>query len=86
MKTSDDKKRCPYLKEVVMIFCDAYALKKMVPLDSITGTSHCFGEGFHSCSFFEEIAARMRPLPPCKRPPRKATATVGTASHDGERG
>ena len=78
-KNNDKKTRCPYLKEVVMIFCEAYPVKKMVPLDSITGTSHCFSEGFHCCAFFEEMAARMRPSP-SKRGTRRSTADAQAGS------
>ena len=44
---------CPYLKEVVMLFCDAYPVKKMLPLDRIATANPCLGE-FHGCPLFQE--------------------------------
>jgi hypothetical protein len=32
---------CPHLKEVVMLFCDAYPVKKMLPLDRIATADAC---------------------------------------------
>jgi hypothetical protein len=49
---------CPYLKEVVMLFCDAYCIKKMLPLDRIATANPCLGE-FGSCPLFKEVMARL---------------------------
>lgn len=49
---------CPYLKEVVMLFCDAYPVKKMLPLDRIASANPCLGE-FHGCQLFQEILTRV---------------------------
>ena len=49
---------CPYLKEVVMLFCDAYCVKKMLPLDRIATANPCLGE-FNSCPLFQELMARL---------------------------
>ena len=49
---------CPYLKEVVMLFCDAYCIKKMLPLDRIATANPCLGE-FGKCPLFEEVMARL---------------------------
>ena len=49
---------CPYLKEVVMLFCDAYCVKKMLPLDRIATANPCLGE-FGSCPLFQEVMARL---------------------------
>ena len=35
---------CPYLKEVSMVFCRAYPVKKPVPIDRVTTASTCEGE------------------------------------------
>jgi hypothetical protein len=61
---------CPHLKEVVMLFCDAYPVKKMLPLDRIATANPCLGE-FHACPVFKEVVARLAAgsttVPPCVR-------------------
>ncbi len=49
---------CPYLKEVSMVFCRAYPVKKPVPIDRITTASTCEGEVFKECPLFREALAR----------------------------
>jgi hypothetical protein len=49
---------CPHLKEVVMLFCDAYPVKKMLPLDRIATADPCLGQ-FHGCPLFQEAMARL---------------------------
>ncbi len=51
---------CPYLKEVVMLFCQAYPVKKMVPLDRIASANPCLAHDFEACPLFQEVLARMR--------------------------
>ncbi len=48
---------CPYLKEVSMVFCRAYPVKKPVPIDQVTTASTCEGE-FGECPLFKEAHAR----------------------------
>jgi hypothetical protein len=43
---------CPYLKEVVMLFCQAYPVKKMVPLDRIASANPCLGQDFEATDQF----------------------------------
>jgi hypothetical protein len=50
---------CPYLKEVVMLFCDAYPVKKMLPLDRIATAHPCLGRDFEQCPLFKELLARL---------------------------
>jgi hypothetical protein len=50
---------CPYLKEVVMLYCDAYPVKKMLPLDRIATADPCLGE-FHCCPVFREGLVHLR--------------------------
>jgi hypothetical protein len=61
MKNDENNKRCPYLREVVMVFCEAYPVKKMVPLERVTTPSHCFGTNFDGCALFAETAAQIHP-------------------------
>jgi hypothetical protein len=50
---------CPYLKEVRMVFCRAYPVKKLVPLDQLVPASACATEcAFQSCAAFQEARAR----------------------------
>ncbi len=49
---------CPYLKEVSMVFCRAYPVKKPVPIDRVTTASTCEGEGFKGCPLFREALVR----------------------------
>lgn len=49
---------CPYRKEVSMVFCRAYPVKKPVPIDRLTTDSTCEGDAFQRCPLFREAAAR----------------------------
>jgi hypothetical protein len=49
---------CPYLKEVSMVFCRAYPVKKPVPIDRVTTASTCEGDAFKECPLFKEALAR----------------------------
>ncbi len=49
---------CPYLKEVVMLSCEATSVRKMVPLDRLATGQPCIGE-FHDCPFFREVMTRL---------------------------
>jgi hypothetical protein len=42
----------------VMLFCDAYPVKKMLPLDRIATADPCLGQ-FHDCPLFREAMARL---------------------------
>jgi hypothetical protein len=48
---------CPYLKEVSMVFCRAYPVKKPVPIDRVTTSSTCEGE-FKQCPLFRDALSR----------------------------
>jgi hypothetical protein len=51
---------CPYLKEVRMVFCRAYPVKKLVPLDQLVSASACATQcAFQSCAAFQEARARV---------------------------
>jgi hypothetical protein len=51
---------CPYLKEVRMVFCRAYPVKKLVPIDQVTTASSCETEcAFHDCALFKDARAQM---------------------------
>jgi hypothetical protein len=70
---------CPYLKEVVMLYCDACLLKKMLPLDRLVSAAPCLAEDFRQCPLFREAragegdvrrlqAASVPALAPTRRP------------------
>ena len=58
---------CPYLKEVVMLSCEAFHLKKMLPLDRLATGNPCLGE-FQGCPFFKECSARRGARAPATEP------------------
>ena len=54
---------CPYLKQVVMLCCGAYPIRKMVPLDRIATASPCLAEDFRNCPLFREAVTRPETCP-----------------------
>ena len=50
---------CPYLKEVVMLYCDACHYRKMVPLEHLASASPCMGQDYRNCSLYVDIVARL---------------------------
>lgn len=54
---------CPYLKEVTMVFCRAYPVKKLVPVDRVTTANNCGSEGFCNCPLYREALARTGKTP-----------------------
>ena len=51
---------CPYLKEVVMLYCQAYPIKKLVPLDRIASADPCLSRDFEACPLFTDVVTRIR--------------------------
>jgi len=43
-----------------MLFCQAYPVKKMVPLDRLASTEPCVGGSFQQCPLFQELSARLK--------------------------
>jgi hypothetical protein len=54
---------CPHLKEVVMLFCRAYPVKKMVPLDRLASVDPCLGGDFSQCPLFKDLSERLKACP-----------------------
>jgi hypothetical protein len=54
---------CPHLKEVVMMFCGACPVKKMLPLDRLASVDPCLGGDFQHCELFMELSARLKASP-----------------------
>jgi hypothetical protein len=63
---------CPHLKEVVMLYCDAYPLKKMVPLDRLVSLEPCLARDFRDCPLFRQAEGPPDPEPPT-RPDQEVT-------------
>jgi hypothetical protein len=53
-----DPVTCPFLKEVVMMYCDACPVKKMVPRDHLVTTRPCLAENYEQCSLYREAVER----------------------------
>ncbi len=51
---------CPHLKEVVMLYCGGFPVRKMVPLDRIVSASPCLTQDFQQCPLYREIVARLQ--------------------------
>ncbi len=51
---------CPYLKEVVMLYCSGFPVRKMVPLDRIVSASPCLTQDFNGCPLYLEILAKLQ--------------------------
>ena len=47
---------CPFLKEVVMIYCDACPSRKLLPRNQVVSMGPCSSTDFHTCPLFREIA------------------------------
>ena len=67
---------CPYLKEVVMLYCDACLLKKMLPLDRLVSTEPCLStEGWPRCPLFQDVPSPAPPAPAEAAAPSDVEAT-----------
>jgi hypothetical protein len=51
---------CPYLKEVRMVFCRAYPVKKLVPVDQLVSASSCETAcAFEGCAAYQDARDRV---------------------------
>ncbi len=51
--------RCPFFEEILMSFCRAYPVKKMIPSDRPRADCICTREGFDDCPLFREVMAKL---------------------------
>ncbi len=51
--------RCPFFEEVLVAFCRAYPVKKMVPSDRLQANCVCTNDGFGDCPLFREVMAKV---------------------------
>ncbi len=68
---------CPYLKEVTVVFCRAYPVKKPVPIDRVTTASTCESDGFCSCALYRDALARAGRSPDEVEPKPHPDASKG---------
>lgn len=53
--------QCPFLKEVVMMYCDACPMKKLLPRDHLVSASPCLANDFTRCPLFQDAMGRANP-------------------------
>jgi hypothetical protein len=56
---NDTTTTCPWLKQVVMLYCDACPTKKMVPKDQLVSQGPCLAGSFTECAMYREMAVRL---------------------------
>jgi hypothetical protein len=56
---TDTTTTCPWLKQVVMLYCDACPTKKMVPKDQLVSLGPCLAGSFEECAMYREMARRI---------------------------
>ncbi len=74
--------RCPFFEEVLVAFCRAFPVKKMIPTDRLNATCVCTREGFEDCALFREVMAKVEGLKPAGEP-GEATAVKEPGSSAG---
>ena len=52
---------CPFLKEVVMIYCNACPSRKLLPRNQVVSMGPCSSADFDACPLFREIALGVIP-------------------------
>jgi len=62
--------RCPFFEEVLVAYCRAFPIKKLVPSDRLHADCVCTHEGYDDCPVFREVLARTH-----------AANTTGSAAH-----
>ncbi|MGE0451898.1 MAG: hypothetical protein AB7O37_08145 [Vicinamibacteria bacterium] len=66
---------CPHLKEVVMLYCDAFPVKKMIPLDRLVSAEPCLGQGFARCPMYAQCHPPATQPQPVENLHRRKEAT-----------
>ncbi len=72
--------RCPFFEEILVAFCRAYPVKKMVPSDRLQANCICTGEGYDDCPLFREVIAKLEGA----RTAAEATGAGGGAGPSGK--
>jgi len=58
MTPTDISISCPFLRHVVMAFCDACPMKKMVAVDQLVSEGPCLAASHEDCALYREAVAR----------------------------
>jgi hypothetical protein len=56
MNAKNEPTACPFLKEVVMIYCDACPQHKLLPRNQVVSMGPCCSADFAACPLFREIS------------------------------
>ena len=59
MEDNPNHPQCPFLGEMVVVYCQAYPVRKPVPKHQITANNPCAGQRYKQCPFFSEIMAEL---------------------------
>jgi hypothetical protein len=51
--------RCPFFEEVLVAFCRAYPVKKMIPSDRLQTNCVCTSHEFDDCPLFRDVMAKI---------------------------
>ncbi len=54
---------CPHLKEVVMLYCDVFPVKKMLPLDKLVSADPCLTCNYQRCPIYLQSLASAAAAP-----------------------
>ncbi len=49
---------CPYLREIVMLHCEACPYHKALPLDKLASASPCLALEFRDCPIYQDAVAQ----------------------------
>ncbi len=52
---------CPHLREVVMVYCDAWPVKKLVPRAQLVAAGHCIHDDPSCCPVLLAQTSATRP-------------------------
>jgi hypothetical protein len=61
MNATNDRAACPFLQEVVMIYCDACPRRKLLPRNQVVSLGPCCSADYATCPLFREIAGGLVP-------------------------
>ena len=61
MNAMNERASCPFLKEVVMIYCDACPSRKLLPRNQVVSMGPCCSTEYAACPLFREISRGIAP-------------------------
>lgn len=73
----NDTTTCPFLKEVSMVWCEACAVRKMLPRDHLVSTGPCLAENHTQCPLYAEALRRLDLSSPPGSGPSRIFETTG---------